>query len=383
MLKNEKILILSLSGPAFGGAENHVLELYNMFVKNGYQTKLVLSFPSQIANIAKQRGYSFFPCKIMYSFKIRLLFRFLFFRYLKKLYKKEQFTTVICNNRREVPVVTKLAKHYNINVIFTRHVNDHFKTKQLKNVNSVIAVNPETVSYLQHKNIAENLNIKKIVFAPPLFNAQKFIDFQPTETSQEFFKKTFNINIQPCPTVCMIGNMVSDIEHKNYPLFFRAVDILVNKRNIPCNVMLAGGGPKEIELKALAQELKINHVTHFLGFTDQIPALIHYSDILAHASNKEAFGIIFLEAAIMKKPAIGATGTGAQIMIMPERTGLLFKNNDANDLADKLEQLIKDPDYARRLGNNAYEHIIQNFIPDVTFAKYAALCQEPRLLDQE
>jgi glycosyltransferase involved in cell wall biosynthesis len=91
------------------------------------------------------------------------------------------------------------------------------------------------------------------------------------------------------------------------------------------------------------------------------------------SSRNEASPLVYREAGLMRKPAIGATETGAQAIILNEKTGLLFKNNDAQDLANQIERLLDNPEWARELGNNAYQHIIKNFLPEAIFEKYKEL----------
>ena len=78
----------------------------------------------------------------------------------------------------------------------------------------------------------------------------------------------------------------------------------------------------------------------------------------------------------MAKPTIGTRKTGAEEIILHEQTGLLFQNNDLDDLVCQLKRLLDNPMWAKDLGERAYQHVTQNFVPDITFATYEKLYQD-------
>jgi len=45
--------------------------------------------------------------------------------------------------------------------------------------------------------------------------------------------------------------------------------------------------------------------------------------------------------------------------------GLLFKHRDVNDLANRLQDAINDPDYIIQLGKRGYLHSTDGRIPDI------------------
>lgn len=137
--------------------------------------------------------------------------------------------------------------------------------------------------------------------------------------------------------------------------------------------MLAGSGVQQAYLENLSIELKLDQHVHFLGFYNNIPALLHHTDIMVLSSTKEAFPIVYLETGLMKKPAIGANQSGAEHCIIHEQTGLLFENNNTESLVEKLERLIDDQMLAESLGANAYEHVMRNFHPESSLKKHVTL----------
>ena len=148
-----------------------------------------------------------------------------------------------------------------------------------------------------------------------------------------------------------------------------AVADLIHKRSINIQVMLAGQGQYLEKIKSLAKQLNVNKYVHFLGRTDLIPELFYHSNIKVLASKSEAFGIVLLEAALMRCPLIGTSGTGMENVIKHGKTGLLFKKGDAQDLADKIENLLKDTKLQKQLSDNTFNFVCENFLPEIGLKK--------------
>ena len=129
----------------------------------------------------------------------------------------------------------------------------------------------------------------------------------------------------------------------------------------------------------MSKKLGVDHCVHFVGFSQEIPEVLYHSDIFVLTSNWEAFGIVYLEAGLMKKPAIGAYQTGAQDTIIDGKTGLLFKNNEVDDLVEKLEILIQNPELQKKMGQQGYDHVAAHFLNQTKLKKLEALYQKVSL----
>ncbi len=79
---------------------------------------------------------------------------------------------------------------------------------------------------------------------------------------------------------------------------------------------------------------------HFLGFRDDVPALMKGVDIVAHTSiAPEPFGRVVVEGMLAGKPVIAARDGGVTEIIDDGRDGLLVPSGDANALAAAIRQL--------------------------------------------
>jgi teichuronic acid biosynthesis glycosyltransferase TuaC len=118
---------------------------------------------------------------------------------------------------------------------------------------------------------------------------------------------------------------------------------------------IIGEGPERKKLERLAKELRIEDKVVFLGRLQHQDALkeLARADIFCMPSWQESFGVVYLEAMALGKPAIGCKGQGAEDIIRNGSDGLLVPPRDQASLAETLKKLLQNPEFAITLGNNA------------------------------
>lgn len=131
---------------------------------------------------------------------------------------------------------------------------------------------------------------------------------------------------------------------------------------------IVGDGPQRESLNLLARKLHVQDRVEFTGTLLGAELYKQYRgcDIFVMPSKKtktdmEGFGIVFLEAAIFKKPSIGARSGGIPEAIIDRQTGLLTPQGNVEALRDAIEMLLADKHLAKRLGENAYKRVVQKF----------------------
>ena len=108
--------------------------------------------------------------------------------------------------------------------------------------------------------------------------------------------------------------------------------------------LLAGTGPLEAELKALAGD-ELGKSIRFLGFQQptQLMALIHHARIFAFPSLYEPHGIVVHEALAAETPVLSSNASGAAYdLVIPGKSGWLFRSGDQADLVRVLHQATGD-----------------------------------------
>jgi len=141
------------------------------------------------------------------------------------------------------------------------------------------------------------------------------------------------------------------------------------KRRRDCQLVLAGGGATddpegaevEREVRDAASTDPDMHILLLPPYSDlEINALVRASTIVFQKSIKEGFGLTVSEALWKRKPVIGGAVGGIKIQVINGITGFLVHSPEG--AAQRALQLLCDPELCRRIGENGYQHVKQNFL---------------------
>jgi glycosyltransferase involved in cell wall biosynthesis len=162
---------------------------------------------------------------------------------------------------------------------------------------------------------------------------------------------------------------------KGFPFFLgAAARVLATGRDV--EFVIAGAGPEENNLRRLARELGItDHMTfvpNLLDFSDALQAM----DIFCLPSLQQGIGTIMLEAMALGRPVIATRVGGVYRVVRDNETGLLVPPSDSARLADRILELLNDPEHARRIGDAAREEVRREFSVEQMVRRTAAVYRE-------
>jgi glycosyltransferase involved in cell wall biosynthesis len=101
----------------------------------------------------------------------------------------------------------------------------------------------------------------------------------------------------------------------------------------------------------------------FLGFRDDVPAVLSHLDVLVQANRgPEGLGRSMLEAMACGIPVIAVDRWGPAELVQHGQTGLLFTPLDANALASHMLTLGNDESLRRFMGKLGHSWIHENFV---------------------
>ena len=128
-------------------------------------------------------------------------------------------------------------------------------------------------------------------------------------------------------------------------------------------LILVGDGPSRDEIEALAGSLGIAETVKFRGRLSEPETLeeIGKSDILVLPSLMEGLPIVLMEAMAMGVPVVASRLAGIPELITDKVEGLLFTPAKWDELADRLSDLLGDPDLGERLAGPARAKIEAEF----------------------
>lgn len=142
------------------------------------------------------------------------------------------------------------------------------------------------------------------------------------------------------PTLCFVGRLV---EHKRVKDIITAIFILKKKfPKIKCKII--GDGPDKNKLIKLTKRLGLSKNIEYLGFLkkhDRVIKTIKSSHLLIHPGTVEGFGITLLESMACGTPYVCSDITVFKEVTENGKGGLIFKQKNAEDLADKISTLLR------------------------------------------
>ena len=126
--------------------------------------------------------------------------------------------------------------------------------------------------------------------------------------------------------------------------------------------LFIGGGNAD-HLKRLAWDLGIWHKCYFTGFMAEADLDIFQTvaDCAVFPSLYEPFGIVALEGFASRVPVVVSDTGGLPEVVRHGQTGIVTRTNNADSLAEGILEVLKHPDLARQLVDNAYKDLDRNF----------------------
>jgi len=134
----------------------------------------------------------------------------------------------------------------------------------------------------------------------------------------------------------------------------KGLDVLLRAfKNVPGKLLLAGSGPQEAELRALADDR-----VELLGQVarDDLPALYASADCFVLPSRSEPWGMVLNEAAAAGLPLVATEAAGAgHDLIEDGVNGYRVAVDDEEALAEALRKVAADPAWRLAAGERSRE----------------------------
>lgn len=121
-------------------------------------------------------------------------------------------------------------------------------------------------------------------------------------------------------------------------------------------LLIVGDGPLRAELQALSHRLGIERSVVFVGYREDVPAMLSIFDVAVIASINEGFGqLSLIEAMAMGKAIVGTNISGIKEIMQDRYTGLLVPAGDSTAMANRIILLLRNHEERLRLGARALE----------------------------
>jgi glycogen synthase len=157
---------------------------------------------------------------------------------------------------------------------------------------------------------------------------------------------------------------------KGFQVLARAVSTL-RARRVGLECIIAGRGSYLPELQSQLDIEGVSDVVTLPGFLSdhELRDTIHRAACVVIPSLYEPFGVVALEALAGGAPLIVADTGGLAELVGGTGSALLFEPGNAEQLADRIEQLLGDPDLAHRMRTAGAELLEATYTWDAIAAR--------------
>jgi len=236
--------------------------------------------------------------------------------------------------------------------------------KSFNRANKVIAISNYTQKLMKEINI----NPSKISVIHCGADGNSFTKNLPVD----HLKK--KLNLEQSKVILTVGALS---KRKAQDIVIRAIPKI--KRRFPDIKYLVIGNPKlQTEFQKLTYELDVSDSVIFLGQVPraELPNFYNLADLFVLVSRRtctgdvEGFGIVVIEAALCGIPSIVSRNSGLEETVIDRKTGLIVDQENPEDTAEAIINLLSDDSLRIKMGNSAYQHAIKYSTWDLKITEY-------------
>jgi glycosyltransferase involved in cell wall biosynthesis len=127
------------------------------------------------------------------------------------------------------------------------------------------------------------------------------------------------------------------------------------------HLWIAGDGPLEDKLKAMAAALGVADRVRFLGWRNDAGALYRSADVCVFPSRFEPLGNVVIQSWAHGLPVVAADSQGPGALIRHGEDGILVPLDEPQPLADAVKAILADPMMKIRLVQNGHARVEGEF----------------------
>ena len=180
-----------------------------------------------------------------------------------------------------------------------------------------------------------------------------------TTQSDDSLKQITSLDLESFPrdkpSIVCIGRLR---KYKGVQDLIRAIPRI--KQAFPdVTVKIVGRGAYEDELKELTHSLNVEDQVTFCGYisTSEKFEIMASSQLLVMPSYREGFATPVFEAQMCGAVPVVSDGVGVKDLIIPGKTGLVFRRGDPEDLAKRVLEAFGDKELRERIRKDGYQAV--------------------------
>ena len=376
----KNVLIINQSSELYG-ADKALLELIDSFPEN-FTPIVVLENEGPLKEILLEKGIKIIKCPVVKLNRSLLSFYGVYrvfsdsIRGFHIIRKETKFLTIDIVHSNAISVLIGAIYSFFYNKPHLWHVHEIVENPKIiaklypriVNYFSTKIIYNSKASYNQFLKIYPKVEMKSEV----IYNGQsrKFPTYDKktiTEIKETVFKTS-----QEAIVIGLVGRIS---RWKGQYLLLEAFHTLIKKHSNIHLVFIGSTPPSQdhflVKLKNLISSFKLENNVTIVDFQENIWQIYDAINISVVPSiEPEPFGLVATESMLSYKAVVAAKHGGLCEIVIDNETGLFFEPRNVNDLAEKIELLVLNPDLRNKLGENGNKRVKEVFSTERYVSKF-------------
>jgi glycosyltransferase involved in cell wall biosynthesis len=158
------------------------------------------------------------------------------------------------------------------------------------------------------------------------------------------------------PAKLTVGTVGRLIEEKGQIYLLQAIPLIL-KEYPDTQFLIVGDGDLKEQLLNYLRDKTYRNLVHIIGLREEVPQLLSLMDVFVFPSVSEAGPIAPLEAMAARCPVACSSIPPLREIVVDGVTGLHFKPENHQSLAEVVNRLLGDSDLRNQLTENAYKAV--------------------------
>lgn len=171
--------------------------------------------------------------------------------------------------------------------------------------------------------------------------------------------------LKTSPDEVLIGYVGRMVEQKGLKTLLEALEEI---RDLPWRLVMVGNGDYETQFDAIARSKNLHARIKRIGYVPnpETPEYLSAFDVLVLPSEtrsnwKEQFGRVIIEAMACQTPVVGSDSGEIPHLIEATKGGAVFSEGNPKKLADRLRQMILNPEARSQLAQTGQQSVLRNY----------------------
>jgi len=164
------------------------------------------------------------------------------------------------------------------------------------------------------------------------------------------------------PRILIVGRLVKGERYKGHEVLIRSLGLVLVEQP-QTRLTIIGDGDYRQDLEQLAAQFPYREQIEFLGRVpdSELSKLYASSTIFAMPSESEGFGLVYLEAMAHGLSCICSDTDAAREVVVHGETGFAVDPRNPFDLAERILQLLRQPEQRHRMGEAGRQRYLNYF----------------------